>query len=269
MLDDKRITQYLERISADRPHRPDLDALRHLQERHVLSVPWETLALRFGDEIPLDERILEKVVDRRRGGGCCEVNPALYFLLQSLGFEVTVHQGRVWIIDGFTPPFNHLVLKVRLDGVSWLVDVGFGKMSRYPLRLGSTEPQLDPHGEFSTRRVEPDATEVIRDGKLLYRFYDAPVELSDFVYTLWWYRTSPDASPRHHLLCSMPSENGWTTLKNDTLTLTTPEGTEVTELADDAEVIAALDKWFGVKIDELPEKGPYEQHPLRMSFETD
>ncbi len=62
MLDDQTVSAYLERIGAERPDRLDAAALRHLHERHSLSVPFETIDYHLGKEIMLDERVVEKIV---------------------------------------------------------------------------------------------------------------------------------------------------------------------------------------------------------------
>ena len=46
--------------------------------------------------------------------------------------------GRFWGGDGLGPRNEHLVLRVRLDGASWLVDVVAGYSFLVPLRLGGT-----------------------------------------------------------------------------------------------------------------------------------
>lgn len=153
MLDRRTTDAYLDRISAARPRRADLDALRHLQERHLLSVPFENLDYHFGEEIQMTEEVVDKLVFRRRGGGCYEVNPGLGYLLASLGFDVEFLPGQPWVNGALEPPLCHSVVRVRLQGANWLVDVGFGRTSRFPLSLDTQEPQADPHGEFRVRKT--------------------------------------------------------------------------------------------------------------------
>ncbi|MEV5986093.1 arylamine N-acetyltransferase, partial [Streptomyces sp. NPDC052051] len=195
VLADGLVEDYLARIGAVRPGCADVAGLRHVMERHLLSVPFENLGYHLDEEIFMDERVLEKIVYGNRGGGCFEVNPALSFLLTALGYEVEILPGWVHRPGGLLGPFQgHLALRVRAGGEDWLVDVGFGRNSRFPLRLASREVQVDPHGEYQLRDVGEGVVDVYLGGMPLYRVADRPVRVEDFAPTLWWYRTSPDSS---------------------------------------------------------------------------
>ncbi|WAU83977.1 arylamine N-acetyltransferase [Streptomyces sp. Qhu-G9] len=252
MLDETTVTAYLDRISAQRPEKAELEPLRTLQMRHLLSVPFENLGYHLGEEIHMDERVVDKIVRERRGGGCYEVNPALSFLLESLGYDVSVMPGRVWIKGELTAPLCHLALKVRVEGHSWLVDVGFGRNSRYPLSLETEEVQDDPHGRFQVGAADDGGIDVRSNGTLQYRVYDVPCRVSDFGPTLWWYRTAPESPFLQNLFCSLPTENGRVTLKEDELTVVVGGDRESRRLADESEILEAYDKWFGIKLTQLP-----------------
>ncbi|MEU5404138.1 arylamine N-acetyltransferase [Streptomyces sp. NPDC005963] len=259
---------YLERIAAERPERPDLAALRHLHERHVLSVPFESLDYHLGKEIYYkDERVVEKIVHRRRGGACGELNSAFFFLLEALGFNVHLRHGRVWIDGRLRDPYNHMLLTAEIEGRHWLVDVGFGKGSRYPISMDTPEAQSDPHGAFSVRKVDDRATDVLRNGKPQYRVYDDPTSLADFDQTIFWYRTSPDSMLLQNMFCSLPTEDGWVLLKDDVLTVTRGRETETERLADDSAVLGAYEKWFGITLDERPTPSAYLRDSVHMAFE--
>ncbi|BCL27589.1 arylamine N-acetyltransferase [Streptomyces aurantiacus] len=269
MLTEQTVSAYLDRISADTPKRLDLAALRHLHERHVLSVPFDSLDYHSGDEIYLDERVIDKIVHQRRGGGCYELNAAFYLLLQSLGFEVTVHQGRIRFGSRATPPYHHMMLTVAVDGVRWIADIGFGKGSRHPLLVDSDDLHEDAHGVFSTRRVDHRSVEVSRGGVPQYVFSEEPTELSDFAQTMWWYRTFPGSPFLQNIFCSLPLENGWVSLRDDELTLTSGKQKTTEKLADDDAVVAAYRKWFGMKLDKRPVPSPHTTNAIRFSFEQD
>ena len=54
---------YLARIGADRPPQADTAALRELQLRHLLTVPFENLSIHLGEPIVLDsEALVDKLV---------------------------------------------------------------------------------------------------------------------------------------------------------------------------------------------------------------
>src|SRR5690606_14867059 len=124
-MDATRIDDYLHRLGAGQPAWPTVDALRELHLRHLRTVPFENLSVHLGEEIVLDgKRLLDKVVEARRGGFCYELNGAFGTLLAALGCDVTLLAARVYG-DGDRPgiPYDHLALRVRtVDGGDWLAD---------------------------------------------------------------------------------------------------------------------------------------------------
>jgi len=89
---------------------------------------------------PLDfdaARIFDKLVTRRRGGWCYEMNGLFAWALETIGFRVTRMAGAVIrdrIGDGLTG--NHLVLLTHLDR-DYLTDVGFGDGLYEPVPLAA------------------------------------------------------------------------------------------------------------------------------------
>ncbi|MEU5810415.1 arylamine N-acetyltransferase [Streptomyces sp. NPDC059650] len=254
MLDDAEVARYLDRIGAKRPGKADLEGLSHLQERHVLSVPFENIDYHLGREIHLGEEAVDKIVRQRRGGGCYEVNSAFGVLLTSLGYAVEVLPGRVYRPDGLGPAMCHLALRVTLDGEPWLVDAGFGRNSRRPLRLNDPDLQQDPHGGYLVAPAEAGGFDVSLDGRPLYRIDDRPCRLADFGPTLWWWRSSPDSPFLQELFCSLPlADGGRVTLKGERLVRIEGGERTVEELKTSEALLDAYRSHFGMEIDELPE----------------
>ncbi len=111
-----------------------------------MTVPFENLSIHLGEPIDLDgDALFDKVVTRRRGGFCYELNGAFAQLLSALGFPVTLRAARVFADGVPNPPCDHLVLQVDAPG-PWLVDVGFGDHSLRPLRRGDGGKQPDAAG---------------------------------------------------------------------------------------------------------------------------
>src|SRR6188474_3432296 len=85
------IAAYLERIDYRGPLDPTAETLRRLQVAHLRAVPFENLSIHAGEPITLEDGALfEKIVERRRGGFCYEVNGLFAALLRGLGFEVSM-----------------------------------------------------------------------------------------------------------------------------------------------------------------------------------
>src|SRR5215831_1945200 len=142
-MDEKALTAYLDRIAVSRPRVLDEAALGVLHRSHLIAVPFENLSIHLAEPISLDEGdLLSKIVTRRRGGFCYELNGGFALLLEALGARVTRVAARVYGGEGkLGPLFDHLALVVRLPGGGgpWLADVGFGSNSTYPLHYDSRE----------------------------------------------------------------------------------------------------------------------------------
>nr|WP_033258244.1 arylamine N-acetyltransferase [Kitasatospora sp. SID7827] len=252
-MDEALVDAYLERIGAERPARPDLRALAELQERHVLSVPFENLDYHLDREIHLDARVVDKIVRDGRGGACYEVNPAFGLLLEALGYRVRILAARVRRPDGLGAPLGHLLLRVDVDGVGHLVDVGFRRVSRRPLPLDTTAPQPDAEGVFAVTEPFDGEQDLLLDGAPLYRVDLRERDLGQFRPSLWWFRTSPDSPFLHDLFCSLPTADGRVTLKGTRLTLRTADGQRtVEELDGDEAVRDAYLTHFGIALARLP-----------------
>jgi N-hydroxyarylamine O-acetyltransferase len=257
-----RLDAYLARIGAARPPRADTATLRELQLRHLLTVPFENLSIHLGEPIVLDpEALVDKLVQRRRGGFCYELNGAFATLLAALGFRVTLLAARVFGAHGLGPPFDHLALRVDSDTCeSWLVDVGFGRHSHYPLRLDTRTDQPDPGGTFRLADTADGDLDVIRDDQPQYRLEGRPRTLADFEPTCWWHQTSPRSHFTHGAVCSRLTQTGRVTLSDRTLVQTTGDRRQERTLNGDAEVLAAYRTWFGIILDRVPGR-PAGTHP--------
>ncbi|MFI1988913.1 arylamine N-acetyltransferase [Actinoplanes sp. NPDC020271] len=240
------VNAYLDRIGAARPVTADDAALRELSRAHQTAVPFENLSIHLGERISLDPGALfDKIVRRRRGGFCYELNGLFALLLEELGYPVErvasrVHRGEA----GFGPLFDHLSLIV--DG-RWLVDVGFGRHSSYPLRLAPGE-QVDPGGRFEVIFGDGGDLDVHRDGEPQYRIERRTRTLADFEPTCWWQQTWPESHFRAKPVCSRLDGRSRITLSGRSLIR---DGV-TTELASDQDVLDAYKTHFGVELDRVP-----------------
>src|SRR4026208_1567787 len=132
------IQAYLDRIDYQGPLDPNAEPRRALPVAHLLAEPFENLSIGLGWPIVLDKAALfDKIVVRRRGGFCYELNGLFAALLRDLGFRVKLlSAGAARPGGGFAPEFAHLTLLVdcpQRRQTRWLADVGFGDSFREPL----------------------------------------------------------------------------------------------------------------------------------------
>uniref|UniRef100_A0A7S0RDN1 Arylamine N-acetyltransferase n=1 Tax=Chlamydomonas leiostraca TaxID=1034604 RepID=A0A7S0RDN1_9CHLO len=172
----EQLIAYLNRIGLDAQHGlppPTLETLTKLQSNHVHEVSFENLSLlvpsfREQDVTPAGLKLdvpslFRKVVVRRRGGYCFELNTLFAALLSGLGYTVRTGAARV-VLDGvqlesrwdhytdfsgqkryLMTTHDHMVLFVSggalPPGEAYLADVGFGGNT-------PTHPVLLPPRDF-------------------------------------------------------------------------------------------------------------------------
>ena len=246
------IDAYLNRINYRGSLEVNAETLRELQVAHLLAVPFENLSIHAEEPIVLEpEALFGKVVHRRRGGFCYELNGLFAALLRELGFEVAMLSARVSTADGgFTPAFDHMALRVTLDQ-TWLVDVGFGDTFREPLILEHDTAQSQIHRVYKLN-VEGETFTLMeqKDGQPWqpqYRFTLKPFEFADFAPRCRFHQTSPDSHFRRGRVCSRATPEGRWTFSETSFIATTFEGArEERTLNDASEISAMLAEHFGV-----------------------
>jgi N-hydroxyarylamine O-acetyltransferase len=256
VLTDDRLAAYLARIGVPRPPALDAGTLRDLHRAHQETVPFENLSIHLGEPVSLDETdLIGKIVTRRRGGFCYELNGAFACLLEGLGAHVKRVCARVYSDGGrLGPPFDHLALVVRLpDGTGpWLADVGFGSHSTYPLLAGARAGQADPGGQFLLADTPSGDIDVIKDGQPQYRYEPRERALDDFVPTCWWQETSPQSHFTRTVICSRLTGAGRVSISGRTLIRTVGSQRTEENLPGDRAVLAAYRDHFGISLRSVP-----------------
>lgn len=153
----EQILRYLDRIGLRDavPPPPTLETLRRLQSAHLLYVPYENLDLLRGAITSLEHGALfEKIVEKRRGGLCFELNGLFCWLLCSLGYQVTSYAGRfIYPSEAGIQMRRHRVLVVTLEGKRYLTETGMNSEGpRAPLVLAESEAQWDGVTEYRFSR---------------------------------------------------------------------------------------------------------------------
>jgi N-hydroxyarylamine O-acetyltransferase len=251
VITDGRIRAYLERLGFEALPPPTIEGLRGLHAAHLERVPFENLSIHLGEEIVLEpEALVAKIVDRRRGGFCYELNGAFATLLRALGFDVTLLAARVHDDEGLGPPFDHMCLRVDLEQ-PWLADVGFGDNFRLPLRLDSRDEQVDGAGTFRIVATGEAELDLLRDGAPLYRFDLTPRRLPDFAATCRYHQTSPRSHFTRSTVCSLATPEGRVTVRGRTL-IVTSDGRRDERTLTDRELLEAYRRRFGIELERLP-----------------
>ena len=263
------VERYLDRISYNGSRQPTLETLRQLHRAHLLTVPFENLDIALDRPIVLDAGALfAKIVERRRGGFCYELNGLFAALLRALGFRVTLLSGGFFRSHGedgtvFGPEFDHLALRVDLQQ-PWLADVS---TFLYPLRFDTADeqeskepdaPSIQPltkdvwHDRY---RILPDDEHQIlqqRDWANVwqdrFRFTLVPRRLSDFDAMCRYHQTAPESIFLQHRTCTRVTATGRVTIADLRLLITEGGERRETDLADEASRTAALREYCGIEV---------------------
>lgn len=245
---------YLRRINYTGSLDPSAETLRNLHVAHLLTVPFENLDIHLGRPIVLeDDALFDKIVERRRGGFCYELNGLFCRLLRELGFAADKLSAAVATEEGgFDPYFDHMALLVQLDR-PWIADVGFGDSFREPLLLDEPGDQTDQSGVY---RIERSGDELILmqrshhdSGKPQYRFMLQPYEYADYAEMCHYHQTSPKSPFTRGQVCTLATLEGRITLRNMRLITTVRGDKQERLIANQEEHQTVLRELFGIKLD--------------------
>lgn len=249
------VDAYLKRLDYRGSRTPSLATLRGLHVAHLMTVPFENLSIHNQEPIILDdEALFEKIVARRRGGFCYELNGLFSALLRALGFEVFRLSAAVMNDEGqFGPPFDHMTLMVNLEE-RWLADVGFGDCFVEPLRLDSREAQVQGRRRYRID-VAGKAHTLWQQGandswRAQYRFDLTPYTYDDFSKMCHYHQTSPQSHFTQRCVCSRATPEGRITLRDRRLIRTQRGERQEEELADEAAFTGALQRYFDIRLNQ-------------------
>ena len=253
------LERYLARIGCESISIDEFDrsTVSTLQEAHLRNVPFENFSILGGEDVEIDRHTLfEKVVDRRRGGFCYELNTLFAWLLSELGVETTVVECRMRRDDGtFGQPFDHMGVLVHLDGDSYLADVGAGRFARAPLPMDG-DVVSDVGGSFRVAPAEDDAyhVEVRTDGswETKYRFTTEPRSLADYEEMCTYHQTSSESGFTQRLTCTKATSSGRITLSDRSFTTTERGEKHRRAVSSPAERRRIVEESFGMPAEEIP-----------------
>lgn len=248
---------YLERLGwpAGPGPDPDLPGLTELHRLHMQRLPFENLDIRLRRPLSLEPlTLLDKLLQRRRGGFCYELNYAFYLLLHSLGFRVSLLAGQVYQHGRLGLPYEHLLLGVEIDGQIWLADVGFGDSFRQPLRPDAGPQQEDgasyqaqSSGDGSYQLLQSNGA---RAAQPLYRFTLEAQLLDSFIPMFLQQQISPESHFTQKSICSLALPDGRVSLANDRLIRSQSGRRSVERVPDARHYRAGLENLFGIELEQ-------------------
>ncbi len=216
MVDSIDLEKYFDRIGYAGLRTPSVEVLHALTQAHAQSIPFENLDALLGQTIRLEpDALYRKLVLSRRGGYCFEQNGLFLEVLTRLGFTVYPLRAAVRMAEPdrrVALGHTHLVLEVRIDGESWITDVGVGAASlTRALHLVADIEQRTPH---DTRRLQREAGkwfhQVWRGESWadVYEFGGEAMPRPDRIIANWYTSTHPDSKFRRELFVARALPGG-------------------------------------------------------------
>lgn len=234
----------------------NLQTLKALIAHHIGSIPFENITPFLGDPVKIELAAIEdKLVHHRRGGYCFEQNALLRAVLQQIGFQVTGLAARVlWQM----PPEHqsaqsHMLLRVVLGGVPYLLDAGFGSNTpSTPLRMDSVARQSTPQGVYRLTLTGEEYLLEIRIAERwepMYRFDCRPRSAGDYKMANWYCCTNPESRFVQQLIATRILPQGRHVLLDRQLSYQPVEGPKTEKmLADVGDLRRTLRAVFGIEV---------------------
>ena len=253
------LDRYLERIGLSAAPSPDLDGLNALIWAHQTHVPFEDLNTSLLKQPVLLEipALYDKVVLRRRGGYCYELNALFTRLLLDLGFDARSVFCRVVRGRDFLPPCAHRAVVVALSGRLYFCDVGFGG----PMPAGALEiadgAGRDVRGEyFRIDRFDDYWWTLSRDTsagarEAVLQFNTFPQTPQEFIAANMKSAMDPESIFVKQVLVNLRTGDGALSITDDVFTVYQNGAARTARIGDGAALRRILRERFG--IDGLPE----------------
>lgn len=251
---------YLNRMGLSEAPKADLDGLNALIWAHQTHVPFEDLntgwlGLPVSLEIPA---LYDKIVVRRRGGYCYELNALFTRLLVDLGFDARRVFCRMVRGRDFLPPCAHQGIVVAIGDRLYFCDVGFGG----PMPAGALEIAdgvgRDVRGEyFRIDRFDDYWWTVSRntsagEREAIIQFNTFPQTPQEFIAANMKSALDPESIFVRQVLVNLRTGDGALSVTDGVFTVYSGGEAHSEPIPDDAALRRILRERFG--IDGLPEK---------------
>ena len=245
---------YLARVGLSGAPAQGARGLIDLHRAQALTIPFENFDVLLGRPLALTPAgLAAKLLGRRRGGYCFELNGLMLAALRLFGFPARPLLARVHVavrIQGRT----HQICRVRCEGRDWLCDVGFGGdglLLPVPLEPGRVDEQAGTRYRLVT---DPELGHILQihdeqGWAPLYSFDDSHVTPSDIAVGNHYTSTHPASLFTRARVAVLPTDQGRRKLLNFTLTETRDGQAATQQLPDGPAYLEALATHFGVELD--------------------
>jgi N-hydroxyarylamine O-acetyltransferase len=244
------LAAYLDRIAYRGRPRPDRETLTAIQHHHLRAIPYENLDVQLGRSQTTDPAAaFDKLVTRRRGGWCYEMNGVMGWALSEIGFSATRLATAVMrSAAGDANVGNHLVIRVDMEDGPLLADVGLGDgpFTPYPLVEGAF---LDRGFEYRLERLGEGWWRLHNHALAMppnFDFHVDKVDESLMAEKCAWLQTDPQSLFVQNLICQRFTQDGHVDLIGRVLRTYGPGGVTRRTLESADELVETLAEVFGL-----------------------
>lgn len=249
--DNFSLAEYLERIDFTGTPKADIETIAAMMRRQLFTVPFENLDVQAGKIVSLvPEEIVEKIVGRKRGGYCYEVNGLFAMALQALGVTYQFAAARPMFYP-VRRPRTHVVVVATLGDERWLCDLGFGSYGiRAPMSLSALDVEVAQDDDTFKLTLGEGGFYLLQakvDGQWTnqYAFDLSPQEWVDFDPANYLNSTHPDAIFVRMTVAVLMTETGRKILGGDSFKIVSHGRTEKRTVAQ-SELPDLLAREFGL-----------------------
>lgn len=245
---------YLHRLGLTENVTADLQTLEMLTRVHLKAIPFENLEIteEYTEPSLEPDALFDKIIRRRRGGYCFELNKLFGLLLKDIGFECYSVAARVIHGRREPCPLSHRAVITVVDGKRYLCDVGFGGAGPKGIVSMETEEVQSVAGELFTVRQDQGSyvISLVQEGiaEPVLRVHNQPWLDVDFDTLNRYYATYPRSPFRLKRILYRCTEDGWYSLV-DTLLTTCHHGIKTTRrLESEEDIRHVIAERFGLQL---------------------
>ena len=251
------VEAYLKRLGLEKEE-PNIKFLRKLHSAHIHRIPFENLDIHYRRKILLDySKIFDKIVRKRRGGFCYELNGLFYHLLYHLGYDCYVTSAQMKNEEGeFDAPYGHMAIIANVDDKNYLVDVGFGNSFSYPKEIQTGAVQMD-YTTYWRFDKDPDENLLLQfssnasNFETKYRFAFEEKQIIQFMEMCEYHQTSEKSIFTQRKLITIKTEDGRVTLTDKKLKILKLAEVEEIPILNEDEFLSKLEQYFGISYQQL------------------
>jgi N-hydroxyarylamine O-acetyltransferase len=167
-------TLFLKRIGIPENENITFETLDTVLEKTAKNIPFENLCIIENKTSDItQENLINKMLVKKEGGLCYELNSIFYFFLIDNGFNAVLARGVVYKNQEYlTLGRTHVTILITHEEQTYLIDTGFGgNLPLKPVPL-TGETVTSNNGEFRIKKVNSEHGDYVLEMKLKYKDID-------------------------------------------------------------------------------------------------